>query len=418
MIREMPEVNIYLPVPHERQAEFMDSPATRKIICAGRRGGKTYGIARYAVKRALEGRRVLEAAPTADQTQAFWEACNHFLAEAIKAGVIYRNRSLKLLEFPNGGRIRCKTAWDADTLRGDWADLLILDEYSIMSPSTWDEVGAPMLADNGGEAVFIFTPKRKNHAYILYKRAEVNESGNWAAFHFTSHANPHLNHEALRELAEDMTEAAYRQEILAEFLDSEGLVFRNIKANLVSSRDDPAKHAGHRLVAGVDWGKMNDYTVISVGCADCKREVDTDRFNKIEWGFQLARLQAMLSKWGGLEAVKVLPERNSIGGPLIDALVGSGVLVLQGPDGLLGFNTTAQTKGPLIESLSLSLEREEFKLINDTVFTTELEMYEGELSRATGRMKYSAPEGFHDDTVIARALMLWAANMSGVSVLW
>jgi hypothetical protein len=28
----------------------------------------------------------------------------------------------------------------------------------------------------------------------------------------------------------------------------------------------------------------------------------------------------------------------------------------------------------------------------------------------TGRSQYSAPEGLHDDTVMARALMLWCVN--------
>ncbi|NIV32808.1 MAG: terminase, partial [Anaerolineae bacterium] len=57
------------------------------------------------------------------------------------------------------GRIRTKTAWDADSLRGDYADLLILDEYATMDPSAWELVGAPMLLDNDGDAVFIGTPK-------------------------------------------------------------------------------------------------------------------------------------------------------------------------------------------------------------------------------------------------------------------
>ena len=213
-------LTVNLPRPHTHQSAFMRSPAKRKVICAGRRGGKTVGVASYAVERMLAGRRVLEAAPTADQTNAFWEACKKALQEAIDAKVIYKNETDRVLEMPGGkGRIRAKTAWDADSLRGDYADELILDEYSIMDPSAWDEVGAPMLLDNDGNAIFIFTPKRKNHAHKLYQRAKADTKGRWEAFHFVSHDNPHLSPEALAEITEDMSDEAYQQEILAEFLE-------------------------------------------------------------------------------------------------------------------------------------------------------------------------------------------------------
>ena len=153
-------INITLPSPHPKQLAFLRSPAKRKVICAGRRAGKTTGVASHAIERMLDGRRVLEAAPVADQTDAFWEACKRALQEAIDAKVIYKNETDRVLEMPGGkGRIRAKTAYNADTLRGDYGDDLILDEYSLMDPSAWDEVGAPMLLDNNGNAIFIFTPR-------------------------------------------------------------------------------------------------------------------------------------------------------------------------------------------------------------------------------------------------------------------
>src|SRR5512139_497349 len=128
----MQTLTVTLPKPHAKQQAFLRSPAKRRVIVAGRRGGKTTGCATLAVESMLAGRRVLEAAPTADQTNAFWSACKSYLEEPIRAGVIYVNTTARILEMPTGGRIRTKTAWDADTLRGDYADLLILDEYSLM----------------------------------------------------------------------------------------------------------------------------------------------------------------------------------------------------------------------------------------------------------------------------------------------
>ncbi len=380
----------------------MASTAKRKVIVAGRRGGKTTGCADLAVKGMLAGRRVLEAAPVADQTTAFWDTCKQILAEPIAAGVVYKNETERLLRLPEsagGGRIRTKTAFNADTLRGDYADLLILDEYAMMEPSAWDEVGAPMLLDNDGDAVFISTPMRKNHFHALYVRALGDDTGRWQAFQFTSHDNPHLSREALAEITADMTEDAYRQEILAEFLDNEGAVFRNIGACLhAPMHPTPEAHKGHRLVLGADWGKKADYTCFSVVCADCRAEVARHRSNRIDYHVQRQDLVTLAQRWG---VRHIVPESNSMGEPVIEQLRRDGALRGVTID---AFETTATSKPPLIESLRLAFEREECQWQDDRVWTAELEAYEVKYSANTGRPTYSAPEGVHDDTVMARAL--------------
>ena len=389
------ELTVRLPRPHGKQAAFRSSPAKRKVIVAGRRGGKTTGAAMIACEAMLKGRRVLEAAPTQDQTNAFWDLCKEWLAEPIHAGVVYKNESRHLLEMPNGARIRTKTAWDADSLRGDYADLLILDEFSIMDPSTWNVVGAPMLLDNDGDAVFIFTPKRRNHAFALYTEAMTDDTDRWGAWHFTSYDNPHLSRVALDEITRDMTEEAHQQEILAQFLENEGTVFRNIAACLYPGGDTPEMHAGHSLIMGVDWGKQNDYTVMSIGCRDCKREVELERFNIIDYRIQRQRLKAAAERWGVEE---IMAESNAMGEPNIEELQYAGLPVTP-------FNTSSTSKPPLIESLRLCFENEEGQWIDNPTATAELEAYEMKVNANTGRPTFSAPDGVHDDTVMARALM-------------
>lgn len=227
----MPTVNVQLLTPHKHQAEFMDHPAKRKVVRAGRRGGKTTGMAIYAVEQFLDGRRVLYAAPTADQLGAFWRNVLAALREPIAANVFRKNETEHYIELENTEqRIRAKTAWNADTLRGDYADVLILDEWQLMNEEAWDRVGAPMLLDNNGDAVFIYTPpslasrsvskaRDPQHAAKMFKRAQTDQSKRWATFHFRSADNPHISQAALAEITKDMTSLAYRQEILAEDVD-------------------------------------------------------------------------------------------------------------------------------------------------------------------------------------------------------
>lgn len=233
------ECTVRLRRPHPRQQDFMVSPAKRKIIRAGRRSGKTTGIAIYAVQQFLAGKRVLYATPTADQIERFWHEITLALADPIASKALYKNEtkhsvSLRGTEM----RIRAKTAWNADTLRGDFADLLILDEWQLMNEDAWEVVGAPMLLDNDGDAVFIYTPpslrtasvskaRDPRHAAKMFLTAQQDTTGRWAAFHFSSHDNPHISQAALHEITRDMTRLAYRQEILAEDLaDNPGALWQ------------------------------------------------------------------------------------------------------------------------------------------------------------------------------------------------
>lgn len=214
--------------PHTRQREFMESPAKRKVIRAGRRGGKTVGAAIKACEAFLAGRRVLYAAPTSGQSDAFWFEITRALEQPIRHGVYRKNETERFIELVGTEqRIKAKTAWNADTLRGDFADLLLLDEWQLMNEDAWERVGAPMLLDNNGDAIFIYTPpslysasvskaKDPRHASKLFRKAKTDATGRWEAFHFTSHENPHISAEGLAEITGDMSKEAYRAEIEAE----------------------------------------------------------------------------------------------------------------------------------------------------------------------------------------------------------
>ncbi len=214
---------------HPSQHAFVYSDKKRIVIKAGRRGGKTVGIAIRAVTRfSVFGRRQLYAAPTSEQTDAFWFEVLKALQAPILAGRLKVDKTERTIENPGTKqRIKAKTAWNADTLRGDYADDLYLDEYQLMNEDAWEVVGQPMLLDNNGDAVFIYTPpslisagvsKARDplHASKLFKKAQADESGLWTTFHFTSWDNPFISKEGLKIVAADMSQAAYRQEIMAE----------------------------------------------------------------------------------------------------------------------------------------------------------------------------------------------------------
>lgn len=275
--------------PHPRQAAFIDSTAKRKIIRAGRRSGKTTGLAILAVVAFLAGRRILYATPTGDQIGRFWAEVCRFLAEGLDAGAFAKNETYHTIELRGTEqRIRAKTAWNADTLRGDYADLLILDEWQLMNEEAWEVVGAPMLLDNDGDAVFSYTPpslrsrsasKARDplHAPKLFKRAAKDTTGRWETFHFTSRDNPHISEAALGEIAQDMTALSYRQEIDAEDIEEvPGALWtrQTLESCRIPNDRIPEAPELARVVVSIDpaatsGASSNETGIIVAGIAQC-----------------------------------------------------------------------------------------------------------------------------------------------------
>lgn len=381
-------LDVLLPEPHQKQAEMLDSPKRRKMLLAGRRAGKTTGLGMLAVLRALEGRRVLELAPSADQTDAFWDTVCAAFQPAIAAGVIYKNETHRVLELPMGGRIRAKTAWNADTARGDYGGTIIHDEYSFMAGDVWGKVTSPMTLDTDAEVIFAFTPNGRNHAWKLYQEA-LAAPARWDVWHFTSFDNPYLSRPALAEITKDMNERAYQQEIMAQFLTDGAGVFRNVR--MLSTAAPELAREDRRYVIGRDWARTNDASVSSVWDIAARREVALEVENDTPYSIQIGRLKALADRYNN---ALVIAEQNSLGDPLIEQAAGAGIRVMP-------FTTTNATKAEAVSMLVMACERGGIAFQDDERGILEMESFESSRT-PLGMVKYAAPEGNHDDIVMAR----------------
>jgi len=385
-------VSIELPTPHDQQELVLSSKCKRVVIVAGRRAGKTTLAVIKSIRTATKGMRVIYTTPIAKQARTYWNRLTQLLGPAIQVGWVDKSETTRTLTFKNGGYIVCQTAYDPDSLRGDDTDLLILDEYAYMNPDVWEKVGAPMLLDRNGTAWFISTPVPKNHFYTMYLRA-MNNPESWEVFHFSSLNNPYLSKEALTAMIEDMQDEHYKQEILAEFVAGEGQVFVMNAEDFIPYKFD--EHDEHRLVAGLDWGQKNDYTALSIGCADCSKEIRLFRVRGDDYPTQRERIKSILNEY---HTIELLAEANSIGLPNIEQLRMDGIAVNS-------FTTSNSSKAQIVQTLRLAFEQRSWKWIEDPIAWRELEAYEMKITPA-GNITYNAPSGINDDTVIARCLML------------
>lgn len=402
-------VTITFPKLHDAQWEIISHPARFKVAACGRRFGKTKGASLIATERAARDGVVWWIGPTYRTAEFGWEALGHVARQI--PGTQIREADRKIL-FPGYGSIEVRTGVDPDALRGAGLDLAILDEAAFLKPNVWAEAIRPALADRRGDALFLSTPSGRNWFWSLYMHGQNPDYPDWMSWRFPTSANPFISPDEIEAARGLLPERVFKQEYLAEFIEDSGAVFRNVEACAVLDEHTAPIQANpetgeraHRYLFGVDWGRENDFTAIAVMDETAHELVALDRFREIGWSLQRGRLAALAAKW---KPDVIWAEENSIGGPNIEALQAEGLPVNS-------FTTTAQSKGPLIESLALAFEREELKILRDPVLLGELLAYTMD-RLPSGRFQYSAPSGFHDDTVIAAALAWFGVINSGIGI--
>lgn len=198
-----------------QQEVFSDS--TRfKVVAAGRRCGKSRLAAWTMIIRALQADKVtvFYVAPTQGQARDIMWGVLEELAHPVITNKHVNNMQMKLV---NGSTISLKGADRPDTMRGVSLEYLVMDEYADMKPQVWEEVLRPALADRQGDALFIGTPKGRNHFYELFSYANKGEDPSYKSWHFTSYDNETLKAEEIDLAKQSMSSYAFRQEFLASF---------------------------------------------------------------------------------------------------------------------------------------------------------------------------------------------------------
>lgn len=390
-----------LPTLHRAQTTVEREAARFNVVDCGRRWGKTkYGV-RKACETMLTGGRVGWFAPTYKVLDDAWSEIKDRLGDVTTR----KDETDHLLEVMTGGIFE---AWSLDKTedagRSRHYHRVVIDEAAMVPnlADVWQKAIRPTLADYRGDAFFFSTPRGRNFFWEIWQRGQDPARKDWASWQFPTASNPYIHPDEIEAARQELPERSFQQEWLAMFLDDPGGVYRGVRACATEQRREP--YAG-RFVMGVDWAQTTDFTVLVVMDSETRRVVDLDRFNQIGWALQRGRLRAMAERWG---VTAIVAESNSIGGPNVEALQDEGLPVT-------AFETTGTTKPPLIESLALAFERQEIAILDDPVLVGELEAYEREVSAVTGRSRYSAPEGMHDDCVMALALAWWGITNGRVA---
>lgn len=181
-----------------------------------RRGGKTVASIHETVVRALytkkKDARYAYIAPFYRQAK---DVAWLYLKNAVDGIATKVRESALRVELPNGAWITLYGADNPDALRGIYLDGVILDEYGDSRPSLWSQVVLPTLVDRKGWAIFIGTPRGKNHFYQIYQRSL--EEKNWYSLVLKSTESGIIDDEELLEMKSQMSPEEFEQEMECNF---------------------------------------------------------------------------------------------------------------------------------------------------------------------------------------------------------
>jgi len=393
--------------PNKWQEEVNRSDARFKVIVAGRRSGKSL----YVTKDPKDGvvgdlllpnQNVWVVAPNYDLTQRIWVPIIQLVRFKFPDIVrrIWDTKGSYRLDTILDTTLEAKSAEDPERLVGSGLTKVIIDEAGLIKKKTWYESLRPTLIGTKettvGRAIFIGTPKGKNHFYDLYLDGQNPDKPEWKSWHFTSYENEHLDKKELDKLTQDMPEYEYRQEIMAEFEETAEQLFRNIKKNIQGELiQEGQKNQFYSM--GMDLGRKGACSVISIINKKTGHLDYFDRFRKIGWELQIQRTKYAIEKF---RPYPITIDATGVGDPVVEELERAIKKKVS------AFVFGEVTKRQLIDKLAIWLEKGLVTYPNIPQLLLELERYGREIMES-GKVRYKSIGNYPTDTVMALALAIW-----------
>ena len=261
----------YKPRPTQSEIHEVARNHRFSVIVAHRRLGKTVCMINHLLREALtdaskEGRYGYIAPYRVQAKAVVWDYLKSFSAPLYDFRKV--NESELSVSFDNGSKIRLFGADNPDAIRGLYFSGVVLDEVADMRPEVWGEVLRPMLADRGGWACFIGTPKGQNLFYELFARGQSGDR-DWISKVYRADETEIIPDKELEAARAVMSDAQYRQEFLCDFGASTDnvLITIDVVSKAAHKGLTEGEIRGAVRVMGIDVARFGDDRSVI-----CKRE--------------------------------------------------------------------------------------------------------------------------------------------------
>lgn len=403
--------------PHAGQLLVHNSKARHRILACGVRWGKSTCSSAEAVEALLKpnpGETIgWIVAPTYELSDRVFNPIVKTFHESkeLKSLIIDYRRMDRILTIRNVGggesTIRGKSATEAMSLLGEGLDFVIFDEAAQCKKEIWESYLMQRLMDKKGWALLISTPKGKGWFCDMFYRGKAGhpkKEPDYESWNAPTYQNPIISKEMIEFEQSRMSASAYAQEFLAQFTEGSGAVFSNIADISNGELEPPVQGASY--VAGLDIAKVEDYTVHIIIRRDLPvpRVVAVDRYNKIDWSANAARVKALHEAYFRPRITVDSTANQSI---FCENLQKVGVRAVP-------YSMTIGNKVALMDNLTIMCEQKRIELPRREVcpeLVEEMENYQYEMNDS-GVVRTNAPRGYHDDCVVALALAAWNLKRS------
>ena len=242
----------------QKRREIIKHPASRKVLVAGRRFGKSHLSLIWLLSKEIQsGERRWIITPTYRQGKATtWK----LMRQVFRDYKCQINESELAIKLPNDAEIAIKGAEQENNLRGAGIQMAVLEEYSYIKPRVWEEIIYPMLTTTDGDALFIGTPNGYDHLYDAYLRGQ-SDNPDWKSWQYTTLDGGYVPEEEIKKAKSMMDERAFKTEFMASFETTGNRAAYNFDRSIHVKK---AKQLSNNLFWGMDFNV--DYMSAVLGC--------------------------------------------------------------------------------------------------------------------------------------------------------
>lgn len=247
-----------------------ESPQRFRVVCAGRRWGKTHLALRELARFAAQPDQLCYyVSPSYRMSKnILWKKLKKKLTSINWVKKV--NETELTLELVNGSTIALKGADNYDSLRGVGVNFLVMDEMADIDPAAWYEVLRPTLSDTQGHALIIGTPKGGNHFKDLYDTAKIRND--WISFQFTTLDGGNVPIEEIEQARQDLDARTFRQEYEATFEQYAGIIAYAFGDH--NYKPAPEIKYNTPLIVGLDFNTSPMSAVVMVRTPDGLHAID------------------------------------------------------------------------------------------------------------------------------------------------
>lgn len=389
----MSQLTVQLPELYQMQQDCFYGDSRFSITEATTKSGKSVGAIHWLISETLNDPQKMASlwlSPAFPHAERMFERLERWMTASDPDKILWKSNKSALWISLNGAKIWFKGADNYDGIYGTDYGRAVLDEASRMREEAYAAAYSTLTATMGKMRIIGNVKGRKNWAYKLARQAQAGKRG-WEFHKLTAHdaiAGGVMAQQALDDAKENLPDDVFRELYLAEATEDGSNPFR---LDCIARCIKPLSTLPP-VCFGVDLARKHDFTVC-IGLDEFGDICKVTRFTGTDWETATARIRETIGD------TLALADATGVGDPVVEQLA-------RVCGGVQPFLFTSTSKQQIMGGLAVAIQQGKVSVL-EGVIRNELESFEYSVT-PSGNVRYTAPDGEHDDCVCALAMAVSA----------